>query len=114
MSLIVKGMEMPELEYHRCKLIRHNDGFYLHVCVSIEITDDFETVEEWEEYPLLSVPPHGRLGDLDAAEKTIRPWTPEDEISGCTFDTVKKLMHTLLNNAPTIIPADPAMEGAQR
>lgn len=60
------------------------------------------------------VPPHGRLGDLDAAEKTIRPWTPEDEISGCTFDTVKKLMHTLLNNAPTIIPADPAIEGAQR
>lgn len=67
MSLIVKGMEMPELEYHRCKLIRHNDGFYLHVCVSIEITDDFEPVEEWKEYPLLSVPPRGSA----AIEKVI-------------------------------------------
>lgn len=52
------------------------------------------------------VPPHGRLVDADAARKTIKPWSPEDERSGCTFDTVKKLMYTMLDRAPTIIPAE--------
>lgn len=61
--------------------------------------------------PLVPVPPHGRCIDADAARKSIKPWSPEDEKNGCTFDTVKKLMHTMLVRAPTIIPAEPAEEG---
>ncbi len=56
--------------------------------------------------PLVPVPPHGDLIDRDAARGSIKPWSPEDERNGCTFDTVKKLMHTMLDRAPTIIPAE--------
>ena len=63
------------------------------------------------ECPLIEVPPHGDLIDRDAARGSIKPWSPEDERNGCTFDTVKKLMYTLLGRAPTIIPAEPAEEG---
>ena len=50
--------------------------------------------------------PHGDLIDRDAARGSIKPWSPEDERSACTFDTVKKLMHTMLDRAPTIIKAE--------
>lgn len=61
---------------------------------------------EWKTSKAVLVPPHGDLIDRDAARETIKPWSPEDEMSGCTFDTVKKLMHTMLTRAPTIIPAE--------
>ena len=48
---------------------------------------------------------HGDLIDRDAVRQVIKPWAPEDERAVCTFDTVKKLMHTLLTNAHTVIPA---------
>lgn len=57
-------------------------------------------------HALVPVPPHGDLIDRDVARGTIKPWSPDDEWSGCTFDTVKKLMHTLLSRAPTIIEAE--------
>lgn len=56
------------------------------------------------------VPDHGDLIDRDAARESIKPWSPEDERTGCTFDTVKKLMHTMLDRAPTVIPADKEAE----
>ena len=43
-----------------------------------------------------------RLIDADEAKKKIRPLSPEDETNGCTFGTVKRLMHKLLDEAPTI------------
>jgi hypothetical protein len=46
------------------------------------------------------------LIDRGAARGSIKPWSPEDERNCCTFDTVKKLMYTMLDRAPTIIPAD--------
>ena len=59
--------------------------------------------------PLVSIPtPHGDLIDRDEARGSIKPWSPEDERNGCTFDTVKKLMHTMLDRAPAIIPAEEA------
>ena len=59
---------------------------------------------DWKE--VISIPDHGDLIDRDAARGSIKPWSPEDERNGCTFDTVKKLMHTMLDRAPTIIPAE--------
>ncbi len=50
--------------------------------------------------------PHGDLIDREAARKIIKPWSQEDERSGCTFDTVKKLMYTMLDRAPVIIEAE--------
>ena len=40
--------------------------------------------------PLAEIPePHGDLIGRDAARGSIKPWSPEDERNGCTFDTVK-------------------------
>ena len=51
-----------------------------------------------------------RLIDADEAKKKIRPLSPEDETNGCTFDTVKKLMHKLLDEASTV-DAQPVVIG---
>lgn len=57
-------------------------------------------------WPFQGLPePHGDLIDREDARGSIKPWSPEDEMNVCTFDTVKKLMHTMLDSAPTIIPA---------
>ena len=56
--------------------------------------------------PLIEISSHGDLIDRDAARRSIKPWSPEDEKNSCTFDTVKKLMHTMLDRTPTIIPAE--------
>lgn len=63
------------------------------------------TQEIFRETQAIPVPPHGDLVDRDEMRKTIKPWSPEDEIAGCTFDTVKKLMHTMISRAPVVIPA---------
>ena len=52
------------------------------------------------------VPKHGDLIDRDAARRSIKPWSAEDERNACTFDVVKKLLHTMLDRAPTIIEAE--------
>lgn len=101
-DLLIRGMEMPK------------DGF-----ITITVTSDgrvvgnskkengkFEYLDNEDIATAVPVPPHGDLIDRDKARKTIKPWTPEDERAGCTFDTVKKLMHTLLNEAPVIIPTN--------
>ena len=71
----------------------------------LEVSAD-QTQDIFREEQAFPVPPHGDLIDRDAARGSIKPWTPEDERNCCTFDTVKKLMYTMLDRAPTIIPAE--------
>ena len=96
------NMEMP----HSCE---HCELCYDFICCSVTGTHvDYPTMDTQRlgDCPLVAVPePHGDLIDRDAVKGSIKPWSPEDERSACTFDTVKKLMHTMLNRAPTIIPA---------
>ena len=101
MAVMIEGMEMPT------------------GCISCDFCNPFveepycrrlmkrvPKVTRLDNCPLIEVhEPHGDLIDRDAAKGSIKPWSPEDERSGCTFDTVKKLMHTMLNRAPIIIPA---------
>ena len=99
MGIYIEGMEMPK-NCEECPL-----SLYQHSpCWENGGAVDWENRPNW--CPLIELPPHGRLIDADAARKTIKPWSPEDERSGCTFDTVKKLMYTMLDRAPTIIPAE--------
>lgn len=106
-EVYIKGMEMPT-RCGRCdmRIPAYDDGIFDHYecCITAAIIDNLG--EKMEDCPLVPVPEHGDLIDRDAARGSIKPWSPEDERAGCTFDTVKKLMHTLLNKAPTIIPAE--------
>ena len=102
-DILIKGMEMPK-KCSECLLTKLSPTGESLIC------NYMLSKVSWDEKPfdcpLIELPPHGDLIDRDVARKSIRPWSPEDERNGCTFDTVKKLMHTMLDRAPTIIPAE--------
>ena len=62
--------------------------------------------------PIVSVPDHGRLGDLDALRARIKPPSSEDETWAATGATIRELFSNLIDSADTIIPADPGKEAA--
>lgn len=93
MSVLIKGMEMPKNEPLLVKI--NPDG-----------TVSTTWKNNYKKYKAIPVPDHGDLIDRDAVRAGIKPLSSEDERNGCTFDTVKKLMHTMLDRAPAIIPAD--------
>ena len=98
MSILIKGMGIPkEGSWVTLRVFPDGQCFLYSWC-----GNDFDFMEHLTAVP---VPPHGDLIDRDAARGSIKPWSPEDERNGCTFDTVKKLMHTMLDRAPAIIPA---------
>ena len=95
MSVIVKGMEMPESCY-RCPMA--NDDFYL--CGATEKyleNDSEERRPDW--CPLIELPPHGRLGDLDEL-KTAFP------ICDNSMDIKIASVRATINHAPTVIEAE--------
>ena len=105
MSILIKGMEMPK-SCDEC-FVR------LSLCSTARKIAKSGGPRMWvpttyrpDDCPLQKIKPHGRLIDADEAKNKIRPWSPEDETNGCTFDTVKKLMHKLLNDTPTVIEAE--------
>lgn len=100
MSIYIKNIEMPKDHNHVIITIWSNGAANYGLYNRGESLVDFKSVE------VISVPPHGDLIDRDETRENIKPWSPEDKRNGCTFDTVKKLMHTLLNRAHVIIPAE--------
>lgn len=103
MSVLIKGMKMPKACL-ACPCFDEKDYVCKAIIKMLKKESIYHCRPEW--CPLVAVPPHGRLIDADEAKKKIRPWSPEDETNGCTFDTAKKLMHKLLNDTPTIIEAE--------
>lgn len=118
MSVLIKGMEMPE----NCKECRISfdigQEWLCQLCT--DSNPIAEGAEFWRECgdgsdehrpdwcPLIPVPPHGRLGDLDELESGLRLCASYQDgyrqqgILGCC-ETIRM--------AATIIPADPAEEG---
>ena len=86
MGVYIKGMEMPK----SC------DECPMYTCMF-----------NYDSCPLVPVPPHGRLGDLDKLESGLRLCAKyqngdrQQGMLGCC-ETIRL--------APTIIPADPAEE----
>ena len=95
MGVYISGIEMPKSEEILCVNI-HPDG---KVCINL----DLKCTQIATAVP---VPDHGDLIDRDAARGSIKSCSPEDEKNCCTFDTVKKLMHIMLDRASTVIPAE--------
>lgn len=78
-----------------------------------------------DDCPLIPVPPHGRLGDLDKlVEKIDGIWDcndmvfkPDDhccnipeDCKGCKWAQTKDCIQRMVENAPIIIPAEPPKE----
>jgi hypothetical protein len=99
MSVLIKGMEMP----------RNCDDCRLGIdCAYDESQDGYKMMGgRPHDCPLVHVPPHGRLGDLDKLENGMRHMAKyqygerQQGILGCC-ETIRL--------APTIIPAYPPKE----
>ena len=91
MGVYIKGMEMPKEGNWRSIRI-HPDG-----TIGRPIGfGDYALVEGAKAVP---VPPHGRLGDLDALAESVRN-------PGVFPPVVSSEVLAFLRNAPTIIPAE--------
>ena len=105
MSVIVSGMEMPE----HCGYCRFRyDG----ICHALQ-----KTQYSMEECPLVPLRPYGRLIDADALmnefEKAQRTMQQHGREYSCSFMSSSQEISTewycvedILDNAPTIIPAE--------
>lgn len=96
MSILIKGMEMPT-HCIDCPFMvsRDNDDCILQ---SAEANENFENWEQMKTgCPLVPIPPHGRLGDLDALMDRIEHDTP-------LSSTFEKIVRRYIENASTVIP----------
>lgn len=105
MSVYIKGMEMPTGD-NNITLFLYPDGKVV-VCGMLGPLGHYEAVP---------VPPHGRLGDLDAAVeklKRLREYHSDDSQSGVFIaHGISQCIEVLTGkDAPTIIPADKEGEG---
>ena len=110
MSILIKGMEMPK-RCGECPL-----SLYPHSpCWENGGALDWENRPNW--CPLVPVPPHGRLIDADALmhefEKAQRTMAQHGREYSCSFMSSSQEISTewycvedMLENAPTIIPAE--------
>ena len=100
MSVYIKGMEMPT-SCSTCKLFGEYGCLFVGA-VGYALTRG----ERCEDCPLIPVPDHGRLIDADAL------WDVAYKAWGTEYDPwVCNLFMEMINNAPTIIPADKEGEG---
>ena len=99
MDILIKGMEMPTSCYD-CPLVDNECFGSIKCCYA----------KRWgsanmraADCPLVPVPPHGRLIDADVTREEIDRMRP-----GRCYEDAWAL--TVMDNAPTIIPAEPPKE----
>lgn len=109
MSIYIKGMEMPSSCLH-CDFA---DEFGDCCCKDTEPYecefDKHDSRPDW--CPLIELPPHGRLGDLDALFLAMFQCTDgsiigDKDIDGWPFEARYADIKRFIRQAPTIIPAD--------
>ena len=107
MSVYIKGMEMPK----RCDDCRFCDWIAdtnCGPCAWCDVDGKARVADTRQDCPLVPVPDHGRLGDLDKLESGLRHMAKyqhgerQQGILGCC-ETIRL--------APTVIPAE---DGAER
>ena len=98
MSIIIKGMEMPK-NCAECKMWS--------ICDCLKEFDDYESLlyavddgdlVRADDCPLIELPPHGRLGDLDELYKVANM---ADDFGADTTDILKLIIDT-----PAVIEAE--------
>lgn len=107
MSVLIKDMDMP-ISCYSCEL-RNPNGFW---CRATEREVDI-LYERQPFCPLVPIPPHGRLGDLDRLEQML---VDIDNAPYSGFDGTEPFYSAedaarIIRLAPTVIPADKEGEG---
>lgn len=107
-DIIIRGMEMPKYGCDNCFL---RTGNY---CGRIDkdesVVEYARKSERHPDCPLVELPPHGRLGDLDRLEKRFTPVeayypTEEDRRDYDNGRLMIRDIRSAIKDAPTIIPA---------
>lgn len=106
MGVYIKGMEMPKdcLDCPYTAYVVGEGNTYCRITGTV-LARDFEVIGDGykpEDCPIVPVPPHGRLGDLDKLADNMRSAT-----AGMEHRAI--IMHEI-RRAPTIIPADDPKE----
>lgn len=105
MSVIVKGMEMPK-NCAECKMWS--------ICDCLKEFDDYESLlyavddGDWviaDDCPLIELPSHGRLGDLDALQKQVEN-TIQDAHMSLLWKQGMMYAHGLVEASKTVIEAE--------
>lgn len=121
MGVYIKSMAMPK-NCNECPL-HFYEGQGICCCRALPAIDDGEILKPWKnkrkDCPLIPVPPHGRLGDLDALVHDLDDDIENDQRVLDEMDFVGKERERVqfdkdckqnclwyLYSAPTVIPAD--------
>lgn len=111
MSILIKGMEMPT-GCDDCEFCKQDISGYDWCCVPMMNGRDKpldEPVIKPDWCPLIPVPKHGRLGDLDELERDFRedakdPWNMR--AMPMNWADAFEDVADIVADAPTIIPAE--------
>lgn len=99
MSVIVKGMKMPE-RCEKCFMCQSD-------CMGCKVTQNFIILKKGQNKPLwcplVEVSPHGRLIDADSLDNRIYCELPIKEFGNAL---IMRRMRELVDEAPTIIEAE--------
>ena len=103
MSIIVKGMKMPD----SCAVCRFagKGGYHMErvVCMFTGENEDAEKVDRLPECPLVALPDkHGRLVDADAIVNAMN----DMKVGGEVFVTAVEYVKLIMNDADTIVEAE--------
>lgn len=115
MGVYIKGMEMPKSCY-ACMFFSQSNHWNRNDEADILSYCKRTGEKTWENVngylpncPLVPVPPHGRIGDLDRLAKEVEDMGkefPPDSIGAERY----RLFAEFIKTAPTITPADPVEE----
>jgi hypothetical protein len=114
MSILIPGMEMP-CEGLMTIIAIGYDG---RVFQPIEYPDE-HTLYHGTKYKAIDIPPHGRLGDLDALFKAMFQCSDgsiigDKDIDGWPFEATYADIKRFIRQAPTIIPAEGGADNGQK
>ena len=104
MSLIIKGMKLPQHAAvngekdtaYKCVILAHPDNS-VELVIDIKFASAYDNGHNIQRYPITEIPtPHGRLIDADEIEKCVHEW----------YDVGEYVFADTIRNADTIIEAE--------
>lgn len=105
MSILIKGMEMPKncsdcpLNYDQMACIVTGTRWWSDTMVLMNFDSDKERLHDC---PLVELPPHGRLGDLDELKSKFRHGEGNSDVDSAWISTIRRF----ITQAETIIEAE--------
>ena len=103
-GIYIPGVEMPSY-CAECRFLSEYGDYPVCIITDEQRGYNFRVCENRMPHcPLVPVPEHGRLGDLDELKRVVKA-------NDWSNPTVPAALNVIITRMSTIIPADPAKEG---